>query len=87
MPDEECTSGSGRREPEGKYANHFRIGYNAFEFLVDFGQFYDGNDDARVHTRVITSPVYVLELMEMLLDAIREYEKAYGEIKNIDDDI
>ncbi len=25
---------------EGRYANYFKVGYNAFEFLLDFGQFY-----------------------------------------------
>jgi hypothetical protein len=25
-------------ELEGQYANHYRVGYNAFEFLIEFGQ-------------------------------------------------
>lgn len=27
-----------RGELEGRYANTFKVGHNAFEFLVDFGQ-------------------------------------------------
>jgi hypothetical protein len=28
--------------PEGRYANYFQIGHNAFEFIIDFGQGYEG---------------------------------------------
>ena len=47
---------------EGRYANYFKIGYNAFEFVIDFGQLYPegepGDKKARFHTRIITAPVY-----------------------------
>ena len=35
---------------EGKYANYFAVGYNAHEFIFDFGQDYSGNDQAELHT-------------------------------------
>jgi len=25
---------------EGRYANYFKVGHNAFEFVLDFGQYY-----------------------------------------------
>jgi Protein of unknown function (DUF3467) len=43
-------------EIEGRYANYFRVGHNAFEFLFDFGQFYAESPGVRFHTRIITSP-------------------------------
>jgi hypothetical protein len=40
---------------EGKYANYFKVGYNAFEFVIDFGQCYSDDEEAQLHTRIITS--------------------------------
>ena len=42
---------------EGRYANHFDVGHNAFEFVIDFGQAYDPADVCRSHTRIVTSPL------------------------------
>ena len=39
------------------YANQFEIGFNAFEFLFDFGQVYD-EDATEAHWRVVTAPAY-----------------------------
>ena len=25
---------------EGRYSNYFKVGHNAFEFVIDFSQFY-----------------------------------------------
>jgi hypothetical protein len=65
---------------EGKYANYFKIGHNAFEFIFDFGQIYSENDRAELNTRVITTPVYAKALLETLQDAITRYEKTIGKI-------
>lgn len=50
-----------KREPpqdagklEGRYANYFKVGHNAFEFVLDFGQFYPGSEKAELCTRIIT---------------------------------
>ena len=37
---------------EGKYANYFKVGHNAFEFVLDFGQYYPANGEAQFHTRI-----------------------------------
>ena len=66
---------------EGRYANYFKVGYNEFEFVIDFGQFYhDDEEDMRMHTRIITSPAYMKALLEILGKSIEEYERAYGNI-------
>lgn len=66
---------------EGKYANHFAVGYNAQEFIFDFGQNYSEADQAELHTRIITNPFYALELFETLNDAIDRYEEKFGSIR------
>ncbi|HVQ75962.1 MAG TPA: DUF3467 domain-containing protein [Candidatus Binatia bacterium] len=67
--------------PEGRYANYFEVGHNAVEFLVDCGQFYPDEDAPRVHTRIVTSPVYAKALGEALRQAIERYEAMFGPIR------
>jgi len=68
--------------PEGKYANYFAVGYNAHEFIFDFGQSYSETDQAELHTRIITGPTYAKALFELLHQSIAEYEKAHGAIED-----
>lgn len=65
---------------EGRYANYFKVGYNAFEFLIDFGQFYPEGKEAQLHTRIITSPIYAKALFETLRESIDRYEQTFGVI-------
>ena len=71
---------------EGRYANYFKVGHNAFEFLIDFGQCYPEGTDPRLHTRVITSPAYAKALSETIHESLVRYEQAFGPIPGIDDD-
>ena len=66
---------------EGRYSNYFKVGHNAFEFVVDFGQFYPENGDPRLHTRIITSPIYVKSLLETLRESVEQYEQTFGAIQ------
>ena len=63
---------------EGRYANYFKIGHNAFELIIDCGQCYSDNDEPQLHTRLITSPAYGKGLLKALRDSLDEYEKKYG---------
>ena len=65
---------------EGRYANYFKVGHNAFEFVIDFGQHYPENDQAELYTRIITSPAYAKSLLEILRESIERYEKSYEAI-------
>ncbi len=65
---------------EGKYANYFKVGHNAFEFVVEFAQLYSELPVEKVHTRIITSPAYAKELLEVLQQAVDGYEQAFGAI-------
>ena len=64
--------------PEGRYANYFKIGYNAFEFVLDFGQLYDGKKQPILHTRIILSPEYTRNLSTLLKEALEGYEGEFG---------
>lgn len=66
--------------PEGRYANYFQVGYNAFEFLLDFGQHYLEGRPTHFHTRIITGPAYVKWLSETLRKSIVEYEQTWGNV-------
>jgi hypothetical protein len=68
------------RQIEGRYANTFKVGHNAFEFVFDFGQFDLEGVQEHFWLRVITGPVYAKAFSELLLDAIQQYEQTYGPI-------
>ena len=74
----------GENEPEEKkqarYSNFFKIGQNAVEFLLEFGQFFPGKGIPNFHTRLIINPTYTKELLMMLQESIHEYEAQYGKI-------
>jgi len=78
-PDRE-TDRAGGELPQGQYANHFEVGHNAVEFVLDFGQLYADSPGARIHTRIITSPTYAHDLLELLQKSIDEYRRGYGPI-------
>lgn len=65
---------------EGRYANLFRVGHNAFEVIVEFGQFYKGNQHPVMHTKIVTSPAYAKALLGLLESFAEEYEKTFGPI-------
>lgn len=80
VPNRKTTSK--KKALEGRYANYFKVGHNAFEFVLDFGQFYPENDQAELYTRIITSPMYAKTLLQTLCDAIERYEQAFGTIES-----
>jgi len=86
VSDEDDNTNANKNGLKGQYANHFRVGHNAFEFIIDFGQFYDGNKKADFNFRTITSPAYAMELMEMLAESLREFEANFGKIEHLNND-
>jgi hypothetical protein len=79
MPEQPGTGSLGG-EPEGRYANYFKAGHNAFEVILEFAQFYEGDTLPRVHTRIITSPAYARTFLDVLKDSLERYESVYGPI-------
>jgi len=73
----ECVAGD---DSEARYANYFHVGHNAFEVMLEFGQYNKGASQPRMHTRIVAAPVYAKALLGLLEAAIAEYEKAFGPI-------
>jgi hypothetical protein len=65
---------------EGRYANAFQVGHNAFEFLLDFGQVAPESEQIHFYTRIITSPAYAKALLGTLRESIDRYEQTFGAI-------
>jgi len=80
--DPEYEASHKREKLEGKYANYVAVGYNAYEFVIDFGQHYSANDQAELCTRIITSPVYAKAFLKTLKDSIVRYEESFDIIKD-----
>lgn len=73
--------------PEGRYVNYFRIGFNAQEFLFDFGQLEQGyeDDDGRCHTRLVVVPTNTKRFLELLRKSVEGYERTFGRIPDPDE--
>jgi hypothetical protein len=63
---------------EARYANYFKAGHNAFEVILEFGQFYEGDSQPRMHTRIVTTPAYAKTFLEILREALSRYESLFG---------
>jgi uncharacterized protein DUF3467 len=70
-------------ESRESYSNHFRIGFNVAEFVLDFGRIFDG--DERFHQRIITAPLHAKELSRLLGESVRSYEEKFGFIAGDDE--
>ena len=82
----DASTGPQEIEPsEGRYANHFKIGHTAFEFLLDFSQFSPESQVLRWHTRIITNPACVKALYALLQESIAHYEQTFGSIPTVHD--
>ena len=79
--DYEGNTSRGDKNIEGRYANYFKVGHNAFEFVIDFGQHYAESEEAELYIRIITSPCYAKELLHTLKKSIERFEKTFGDIK------
>ncbi len=75
-----------KASPQGRYANNFRIGFNAHEFLLDFGQLGEehGDDEGRYHTRIVAVPINSKRLLALLEEAVKSYEDTFGTIHSPD---
>jgi hypothetical protein len=70
----------GGAERQGLYTNSFKVGFNAFEFVIDFGQAYEDAEYETAHTRIVTGPAYAKALAALLLQSLASYEASFGAI-------
>ena len=68
------------RKLEGRYANHFGVGYSKNEFIFDFGQSYSDTDQAELFSRIVTSPVYAKDFLKIFEKSVEQFENEYGTI-------
>ena len=66
---------------EGRYANYFEVGHNAFEFVLDCGQIYDPDGLPRFHTRLVIIPTHMVELLGLLGRSVAQYESTIARIR------
>ena len=68
------------------YANYCEIGHNAFEFLLDFGQFRPETGNVQVHSRIVAGPVQAKLFSRLFAQAVDRFEASHGPIPDIADD-
>lgn len=68
---------------EGVYANFFVITNSPSEFILDFGRIVPGIPDAKIYTRVMTTPQHAKQMLQLLEKNIQTFESQFGEIKII----
>ncbi len=73
--------------PEARYANHFQVGHNEFEFIFDFGQFHARDSGAAAEAppvrivRIVMAPPFAHALLVTLHRAVAEHEELHGPIE------
>lgn len=75
------------RVREGRYANYFEIGYNLYEFYVDFGQYDPQTEKVQMYTRIMTSPAYAKMLVATLASSVEGFEREHGPILAHSEDV
>jgi hypothetical protein len=70
---------------EARYANHFEVGQNEYEFVFDFGQFHapelaPGTAQLRI-VRIVMLPPFAKALLDTLGRAIADHEREHGTIE------
>lgn len=76
----------GCEAPLAIYANHCEIGHNAFEFLLDFGQYRPEIGAVHVHSRIVAGPVQAKLFARLFVQAVERFEAVHGAIAELDDD-
>lgn len=67
---------------EARCANHFEIAFTDSEFLLTFGQLFDGETEPLLHTKLVVSPRSARTLGAMLESLIERYEAMFGTIQS-----
>jgi hypothetical protein len=71
---------SGRDRTPPIYSNYLRVGWNAFEFLLDFGSYRESDPGPVSVVTVVTPPVFAKAFSEALRKSLDDYEAEHGPI-------
>jgi Protein of unknown function (DUF3467) len=69
---------------EARYANHFQVGHNEYEFIFDFKQFHPWQADPACDpthvpiVRIVMGPPFAKALLATLQRAVADYEDVHG---------
>ena len=63
------------------YANFALITHSASEIIVDFACVLPNTPKAKVHARIITTPMHAKLLLRALNENLEKYEAQFGKIK------
>ncbi len=66
---------------EGVYANFFMITNSPSEFVIDFGRILPGLPNAKIYSRILTTPQHAKQMLKILEKNIENFEAKNGEIK------
>ncbi len=66
---------------EGVYANFFMISNSPSEFIIDFGRILPGVLNAKIYSRILSTPQHTKQLLQILQRNIDNFEEKHGEIK------
>ena len=66
---------------EGIYSNFVMITSSPSEFILDFGRIAPGLKDARILSRIFTTPQHAKQFLNLLGKNIENFENKNGEIK------
>jgi hypothetical protein len=72
-----------RKAPLARYANYFEVSHNAYEFLIDFGQFQPEAGSVQMHCRMAMGPTHAKLLSAVLRDAVGQFEEEHGAIADL----
>ncbi len=74
-----------KKAPLARYANYFEVSHNAFEFLIDFGQFQPESQSVHFHSRMAFGPTHAKLLAAVLGNALDRFESEHGKIADLMD--
>ena len=68
-------------ELEAIYANLALISHSASEIIVDFARAMPNKPKAKIHSRIVMTPMNAKLFHQALADNLKKFEAKYGEIK------
>ena len=66
---------------DATYANFALITHSISEIVLDFARVLPNTPKAKVHARIITTPMHAKLLLRALSENLEKYEAQFGEIK------
>lgn len=66
---------------EGTFVNILHVFHNGHEFVLDFGRVIPGKQEAKIKSRLVTTPAQFKDMVRVLNQNLGMFEKAFGEIQ------